>query len=140
MSIKFDARYDQYAYRVSGPLNKAVTALNEGQFVTVNAAGEYILADGAAKAAWMTTSSMRAGRDQLKGQTHKIITVLKGKVCNIKTDQYDAAGDYSTSPVTKLKLDGTGKLPRKGAGLPVRTGSAHNRAGDHLPRNGGGSH
>ena len=58
----------------------------------------------------MTTSSMRAGRDQLKGQTHKIITVLKGKVCNIKTDQYDAAGDYSTSPVTKLKLDGTGKL------------------------------
>ena len=40
MSIKFDARYDQYAYRVSGPLNKAVTALNEGQFVTVNAAGE----------------------------------------------------------------------------------------------------
>ena len=110
MSIKFDARYDQYAYRVSGPLNKAVTALNEGQFVTVNAAGEYILADGTAKAAWMTTSSMRAGRDQLKGQTHKMITVLKGKVCNIKTDQYDAAGDYSTSPVTKLKLDGSGKL------------------------------
>lgn len=115
MAIKKNARYDQYGYRVSGPLSRTVTELHEGQFLTLNNKGEYVIADGDAKVAWMSTSSKRTGRDQLTGQTHPMVTVLKGKVCNMQIDQFDVAGDY-TAPVTKLKLNAEGKLTPSTAG------------------------
>jgi len=107
--IKFEQRFDANAYRVAdGVLSDTVTELNEGQWVTYDAAGELVIADDSAPHAFLAMGSVRPGRDQVAGRPVKKITFLHGPF-RLETDQFDAEGTYADT-MTPLTLTATGTL------------------------------
>lgn len=104
--IKAVNRADAYAYRRGNrELASSVTALNEGQWVTFNTSGNLVKAVAntlpGAKA-FLTTTSLRTGRDEITGRAARKATYLYGAF-ELWTDQYDATGSY-TAAMTPLKL------------------------------------
>ncbi|MDF2841732.1 MAG: hypothetical protein K0R00_158 [Herbinix sp.] len=106
--IKAEQRFDEYAYRVSDEyLSDSVTTLEEGQWVTFNASGELVVADGTVKA-FLAIGSKRPGRDQVSGVPVKKIPFLHGAF-RLATDQFDPTGTY-TAVITPLKVMAGGIL------------------------------
>ena len=100
--INPENRLDEYAYRMSGDVDSTVTTLQEGQWLTYNAAGKFVIADGTTARSFPTISSKRTGRDQLSGKPIYKAVVLVGNF-KIVTDQYYTSGTYATT-ITALKL------------------------------------
>jgi hypothetical protein len=102
--IKFENRLDSYAYRVgTSELDPSVTTIEDGVWVTYNAAGKLVVADGTAKKAWILMGSRKVGRDQVAGLPVKTVSFLHGAFFGLMTNQYDAAATYNTD-ITPLKL------------------------------------
>lgn len=110
--IKFENRYDEYAYRLANfDLDPTVAILEEGQWVTIKS-GKLVVSDGTQKS-FIAMGSKRDGRDQVGGVPVKKIAVLHGKFV-LSTDQFDAAGTYGD--MTALKVGAQGKLTPVTAG------------------------
>jgi hypothetical protein len=107
--IKFEDRYDDYAYRVGqDTLADTVTGdLEEGQWVTYDTSGNLVISDGSLKS-FLAIGSKRDGRNQVGGVPVKKISYLFGAY-GLWTDQVNAEGTY-TAAVTPLKVTTGGIL------------------------------
>lgn len=104
--IKFENRFDEYAYRLAMfEVDPSVTEIEEGQFVTLKN-GKLVISDGTKKS-FIAIGSMRKGRDQIGGVPVKKIAVLYGNYV-LSTDQFDPSGTYSD--MTPLTVGNGGKL------------------------------
>lgn len=91
--IKFENRFDEYAYRVATlELDPSVETLEEGQFVTVKN-DKLVLANKTDKKAFIATGSHRVGRDQIAGKPVKKVAFLVGASILTITN-FDARGVY----------------------------------------------
>lgn len=109
--IRFESRFDAYAYRMSFPVKDGVT-VEEGQWVELDENSELVLATADSAKAFMAMGSNREGRDQIKGRAVKQIAVLHG-CYSVTTDQVTG----SLAPMDALKVGAGGKLVK--ATLPV---------------------
>lgn len=90
--INKENRFDEYSYRVAyRQLSSTVTALEEGQWVTI-VNGEIVISDGTLKS-FLCTSSNRAGRDQISGKSVKKAAYLLGTF-ELSVTNFDPAGTY----------------------------------------------
>ncbi len=104
--IKFEGRFDEYAYRIATrKLSSTVTELTEGQWITLDSNGEVVISDGSKKS-FMVISSKREGRDNITGNGGRA-TYLMGHF-EVTTDQFDGAGSYDY--MTPLVVDANGLL------------------------------
>lgn len=111
--IKFDSRYDAYAYRVGWfDIDDSVDSIEEGQYVKLNENKKIVLAEEGDSAAWMAIGSKRKGRNQVAGKCVKKIAFLHGAYC-VSTDQVTG----TISPMEPLKVGADGKLVK--ATLPA---------------------
>lgn len=111
--VKFDSRYDAYAYRVGWfDLDSSVDTVEEGQFVKLNNKGKIVLAGDGDAHAWLAIGSKRPGRNQVAGKCVNKIAFLHGAYC-VSTDQVDG----TVAPMEPLKLAAGGKLTK--ATLPA---------------------
>lgn len=100
--IKFEQRFDEYAYRVADDyLDDSVVTLEEGQWVTYNASGNLVVADGTTKA-FLVIGSKRAGRDNVSGVPVKKVSFLHGAF-RLRVDNFDSTGTYAAT-MTPLKV------------------------------------
>ena len=98
--IRFENRYDEYAYRVASlPLAAGVT-VEEGQWVTVKK-GELVLATTEDKKAFLAIGSNRKGRDQVAGKFLRNISFLVGDFM-LTVNNFDAMKTYGD--MTPLKV------------------------------------
>lgn len=118
--IKLEGRFDEYAYRVATfDVDSGVTALEEGQWVTLNATGKVAISDGTANKSFICISSKRTGRDQITGVPVKKASFLVGNFL-LNVSNYDTNGSYAAmtplvvttagvlTPYTILTQDGGG--------------------------------
>ena len=104
--IKFENRFDEYAYRVATfDLDATVTSLSEGQWVTI-VGGKLVIATGTTKA-FIAMGSHRAGRDQVAGLPVKKISILVGTFI-LTTDEFNTSGTYGD--MTPLMITAGGIL------------------------------
>jgi hypothetical protein len=107
--IKVEARFDEYAYRVADALlDSSVTTVEEGQWVTFNAAGNLVVAGADAPKSFLVIGSKRAGRNQVAGVPVKKVSYLHG-VFRLKVSNFDPAGTYAAT-MTPLKVIAGGIL------------------------------
>lgn len=105
--IKFENRFDEYAYRVAQfPLDDSITSIEEGTWVTITG-GKVVPATVATKKAFIAIGSKRAGRDQISGKITKKISFLSGHFI-LSVDKFDAAKTYGD--LTPLKIDANSVL------------------------------
>jgi hypothetical protein len=105
--IKFENRFDEYAYRVAyRELDSSVTSIEEGKWVTINAAGNLILSTGATKS-FLLIGSKRTGRDQLGGKPIQKLSYLYGHF-EVSTDKFDGTKTFAN--MTPLVVDTNGDL------------------------------
>ena len=103
--IKFENRYDSYAYRMaSGDVDSSVTALEEGQWVTYNSSGKLVISDGT-KRSFICTASKRDGRDLISGTPVKKAAFLHGVFC-LSVSNFDATKTYTEMCPLKVTTDG----------------------------------
>lgn len=108
--IKFENRFDEYAYRVATlELDPSVQTLEEGQFVTVKD-GKLILANKTDKKAFIATGSHRVGRDQIAGKAVKKVAFLVGASILTITN-FNAGETYGD--MTPLTVDKGVVTPKK---------------------------
>lgn len=106
--IRKESRFDEYAYRIATiPLDESVERVEEGQWVTINEAGNVIVAGKDTKKAFICIGSKRAGRDKVSGRISRNISFLLGHFV-LTVSNFDAAGDYKA--LTPLKLADEGVL------------------------------
>ena len=92
--IKFENRFDEYAYRIAyREIDPSLTSVEEGTWVTINADGKLIAADGTKKA-FILIGSRRTGRDTVSGVPVKKLSYLHG-VFELSTDKFDVAKTYT---------------------------------------------
>jgi hypothetical protein len=108
--IKKENRYDSYAYRISDvPASADLIAAGweEGEFLSFNAQGELVKANGSAPA-FMSMSSCRAGRDQFTGKTTRQASILFGalRVCT------NSVAAEAFAPGDALYVGADGKLTK----------------------------
>lgn len=109
--IRFEGRMDEYAYRMSDAyLDSTVTQLEEGQWVTFNAAGNLVVADGTECKAFLALSSIRPGRNNVSGVPVKKATFLHGAFM-LKVSNFDTGVTYEDK-MTPLKLKAGGVLTK----------------------------
>lgn len=112
--IKFNSRYDAYAYRIGWfDLADGVT-VEEGQWVKLNENNEIVIAEADGKG-FLAIGSKRPGRDQVSGKALNQITFLHGAF-SLWTDQVEG----SPAPMKPLKIAAGGKLTE--ATLPTDAG------------------
>lgn len=93
--IKFQARFDEYAYRIANlPLATTEKTVEEGQFVTIKN-GEVVLATKTDTKAFLCIGSKREGRDQVSGKIVKNISFLHGAFFGLEVTNFDSMKDYS---------------------------------------------
>jgi hypothetical protein len=123
--INKENRFDEYSYRVAyRQLNSAVTALEEGQWVTIKN-NEIVIADGTQKS-FLCTSSIRAGRDQISGKPVKKAAYLFGTF-ELSVTNFNPAGAYGDMVPLKVMaggiltpgIVGTDIIEAYAMGLPV---------------------
>lgn len=113
--LKFDSRYDAYAYRIGWfPVKNGVT-IEEGSWVKLDGNCEVIQAVPGDTKAFMAVGSNRKGRNQIEGKALKNIAFLHGAFA-IDTDQVVGA----LAPMDPLKIAANGKLEK--AVLPTDAG------------------
>lgn len=97
--IRFENRFDEYAYRVASlPLAKDAK-VEEGQWVTIKN-GEVVLATSTDKKAFMAIGSNREGRDQVAGKFMRKISFLVGDFM-LTVSNFDTAKSYGDmTPLT----------------------------------------
>lgn len=106
--IKFENRFDDYAYRVASvELDDSVTELNEGQFVTFKG-GKVAKASADSIKAFIAMGSVRKGRDQVSGRIVRKVSVLVGPWI-LSVDTFDAGKSYSND-MTALTVNESGNL------------------------------
>lgn len=115
--LRMGGRFDNYAYRVTLPVDESVAKFEEGSFVTIKA-GKLVLADGTAKKAWLLTGSKRVGRNQIAGKPLHKLAFMHGSFYGIQTNMFDATGTYSDD-ITELTLKEGGILTPATAGQTV---------------------
>ena len=108
--IRQYGRFDEYAYRTATrDLDPGVSALEEGQWVTINAAGNVIVSVGAVGTkGFLCVGSKRSGRDQVTGKPVQKVSYLNGPF-ELQVSNYDGGGTY-TAPMTPLKVMAGGVL------------------------------
>lgn len=126
--IKFQARFDEYAYRVANlPLSTTVDKVEEGQFVTIKD-GEVVLATKTDTKAFLCIGSKREGRDQVSGKIINKISFLHGAFFGLEVTNFDAGKSYTggikalTFEDGKLKpveVSGTDLVVAYSLGAPV---------------------
>lgn len=126
MSIKFNSRYDAYAYRIGWYDVEPKTVVEEGKFVKLNEKGRVVLA-GEGEIGFLAIGSNREGRNQVKGKAINKIAFLHG-AWSVWSDQVEG----SVAPMDPLKVGTDGKL--KKAELPTDAGKVVAYA---LQQNGG---
>lgn len=113
--IKFNSRYDAYAYRIGWfELDSTTTNLEEGQWVKLNESNKVVLAGDGDKG-FLAIGSKRKGRDQVAGKAVNQVSFLHGAF-GLWTDQVDG----SVEPMSPLKIAAGGKLAK--ATLPTDAG------------------
>lgn len=112
--IKFNSRYDAYAYRIGWFDVADGTTVEEGQFVKLNAKGKIELA-GAGELGFLAIGSNREGRNQVKGKAINKIAFLHG-AWSVWSDQVSGV----VAPMDPLKVASGGKLEK--ATLPGDAG------------------
>lgn len=106
--IKFENRFDEYAYRVASlPLAKNVERVEEGQWVTVKN-NELVLATGAEAKAFLCIGSKREGRDQVAGKFLQKVSFLVGTFV-LSVNNFDTAKTYGPN-MTDLAVNADGNL------------------------------
>lgn len=98
--IRFENRYDEYAYRVASLPLAAGVVVEEGQWVTVKN-GELVLATTEDKKAFLAIGSNRKGRDQVAGKFLRNISFLVGDFM-LTVNNFDTTKSYSD--MTPLKV------------------------------------
>ena len=107
--IKFEQRFDEYAYRVADEyLDDSVATVEEGQWVTFNEFGKLVIAGADATKAFIAIGSKRAGRNLVGGVPVKKVAFLHG-VFRLEVSNFDPAGSYNTT-MTPLKIADGGIL------------------------------
>lgn len=123
--IRFENRFDEYAYRVASLPLAASAKVEEGQWVTVKS-GELVLANSTDKKAFIAIGSNREGRDQVAGKFMRKISFLVGDfmltVSNFKTSE--TYGDMTPLKVVNgnlepVKSEGTETVVAYALGAPV---------------------
>lgn len=113
--LKFNSRYDAYAYRIGWfPVKDGVT-IEEGSWVKLDANCEVIQAVAGDTKAYLAVGSNRKGRNQIEGKALKNIAFLHGAFA-VETDQVEG----SLAPMDPLKIGTNGKLTK--ATLPADAG------------------
>ena len=113
--IKFNSRYDAYAYRIGWfELGDNVT-LEEGQWVKLNEENKVVIA-GAGDKGFLAVGSKRKGRDQVAGKAVNQVAFLHGAF-SLWTDKVTGTVD----PMSPLKIAADGKLEK--ATLPGDAGT-----------------
>lgn len=111
--IRFDSRYDAYAYRVGWfDLDDSVESIEEGTYVKLNEDKKIVPAEVGDPVAWLAIGSKRKGRNQIAGKCVKKIAFLHGAYC-VHTDQVEG----TVAPMEPLKIAAGGKLQK--ATLPA---------------------
>lgn len=123
--INKENRFDEYSYRVAyRELDPSVTALEEGQWITVKS-NKAVIADGTQKA-FLCISSSRLGRDQISGKPVKKVSYLLGTF-ELSVTNFDPAGTYgdmvplkvTTGGILTPGIPGTDIIEAYAIGLPV---------------------
>lgn len=100
--IKFENRFDEYAYRIASlPLHESVKTVEEGQWVTIKG-GKLVLASSTDVKAFLAIGSKREGRDQVAGKIFEKISFLMGNFM-LTVSNFDTAKTYSAD-MTALKV------------------------------------
>jgi len=138
--IQFEARYVNNAYHISdGKLASTVATLYDGQWLMLNANGEYVIHDGSLhKKGFISLSSKYgdpvaninrpitaapAGRDNVTSSG--MVSVLAGAF-RLATDQYEAGSYANGAP---LKISANGKLmPCTFVAAPTTVAEVHANA------------
>ena len=102
--IRFENRFDEYAYRVSSLPLAANAKVEEGQWVTIKD-GEVVLANGTEKKAFLAIGSNREGRDQVAGRIVRKISFLVGDFM-LTVSNFDSGKTYNSMSPLKVKGDG----------------------------------
>lgn len=103
MSINVHHRYFQNAHRVSDyPIDPSVTALEDGQWLMLNADRKLVISDGSARS-YLTTSSIKLGRNTVKESGKAVILVGPYRV---ETDQWDRSATYAIMDPLKVNANG----------------------------------
>lgn len=113
--IKFNSRYDAYAYRIGWFELKDGVTLEEGQWVKLDTDNKVVIAETGDKG-FLAIGSRRDGRDQVSGKAVKQVAFLHGAFA-LWTDKVEGS---SVAPMTPLKITTGGKLTT--ATLPADTG------------------
>lgn len=105
--IKFNSRFDEYAYRVGTFDVTDGLVVEEGMWVQLDSStGKIVLPKTAGTKAYMAVGSTRVGRNQVAGKAITKIAFLIGSF-SVWTDQAPASG---VAPMAPLTSDTTGKL------------------------------
>ena len=102
--IRFENRFDEYAYRVSSLPLAANAKVEEGQWVTIKD-GEVVLANASEKKAFLAMGSNREGRDQVSGKIIRKISFLVGDFM-LTVSNFDSGKTYNSMSPLKVKEDG----------------------------------
>ena len=98
--IRFENRFDEYAYRVSSLPLAANAKVEEGQWVTIKD-GKVALATSTDKKAFLAMGSNREGRDQVSGKIIRKISFLVGDFM-LTVSNFDTGKTYQS--MTPLKV------------------------------------
>ena len=103
--IKFENRFDEYAYRVAyRELDNSVTELEEGKWITINDQGKVVISDGTQKS-FLCKTSLRAGRDQISGKSVRKASYYLG-VFEVTVTNFDPAETYGAMTPLCVNADG----------------------------------
>lgn len=112
--IKFNSRYDAYAYRIGWFELKDGVDLEEGQWVKLDAENKIVIA-GAGEKGFLAIGSKRKGRDQVAGKAVNQVAFLHGAF-SLWTDKVAGVA----APMSPLKIAAGGGL--EVATLPADAG------------------
>ena len=113
--IKFNSRYDAYAYRIGWFELKNGVTLEEGQWIKLDEDGKVVIA-GAGDKGFFAIGSKRPGRDQVAGKAVNQVAFLHGAF-SVWTDKVTG----TVEPMSALKIGANGIL--ENATLPTDAGN-----------------
>lgn len=112
--LKFNSRYDAYAYRIGWFELKNGVTLEEGQWVKLDAENKVVIA-GEGDKGFLAIGSKRPGRDQVAGKAVNQVAFLHGAF-SVWTDKVKG----TVEPMSPLKIGENGVLEK--ATLPGDAG------------------
>lgn len=104
--IKFNSRYDAYAYRIGWFELKDGVTLEEGQWVKLDTDNKVVIA-GEGDKGFFAIGSKRPGRDQVSGKAVNQVAFLHGAFA-LWTDKVEG----TVEPMSPLKIGANGILEK----------------------------